>query len=262
MQPIPSLPYLTKAAGGTKFEIGAFMAMVAMIAVVGMWLWSASPALGTMGRWLGFGKKAQASMEPTLTPMPAMGFPVTTGNTTPYPVQVNVSITQQVLPTYTPYPTYTPFPTYTPYPEYVTPTPVYIIGDLGVPDPGVTAWEPVTLVLSYYWPPLCIGIEHDDPNAVNCDWYQDASGKWVPDIDHVSTGEHWAGYVGKWIACPKVWPIGSLVKIDGLIFRCSDGGGAIVQNEDGSYWVDLLYPYLPDGWWYGRRVDAYLWKVE
>lgn len=117
-------------------------------------------------------------------------------------------------------PSPTPQPTRTPLPLNPTFTPT-------LPDPLPTH-ELVRAHLSYYWPPL---------GQINCDY----------ECEHIANGDDWKLWVGKGLACPSEYPLGTIFLIIGIEWQCVDRGDAIVKNSDGSIWLDLLLSKMPDG---------------
>jgi hypothetical protein len=213
------------------------MSLLGFLAVIGFWLYSARGLVGTTGQFLGV-VKPKDSVPVVVTPtIYSLGDLVST--------QVPATPTQQ--PTQEPIVlvvTATPLPTATATPTPTATLPISVPSVLGVDDPGAD-WRPIRVKMSFYWPPL---------GGINCDTLPDGS----EECEQMATGESWRPYVGKVVACPESIPLGSLIKIDGRVFRCADRGGMITQVDDSTYWVDLLYPYFPDGWSYGKVVDAWV----
>jgi hypothetical protein len=101
----------------------------------------------------------------------------------------------------------------------------------------------VTVKLSYYWPPL---------GGINCDVIDGRE-----ECETMASGEPFLPYVGRALACPDDFDIGTTFCIDQLgCWVCRDRGGAIVKDpKSGAYWVDLLYPYMPGGtYWSEERL--------
>jgi len=257
-----SRPYLSERANGEGASVAGVFAMMVFLAVIGMWLYSARGMLTVFARTLGLNSKAP--MADTINALngggdyPAVnvgqvarlaqekGRPVESGTPTPE--------LQGLKPTYTPYPTYTLYPTYTPEKEITVISRdleknydnLAVPEILGVADPGLE-WETMTIRISYYWPPL---------GGINCDTNPDGS----PECEQMANGERWDNQVGQVVACPVEIPLGTLIKINDRVLTCKDRGGEIVQNSDGSYWIDVLYPSMPWGYKYGDYVQAFIWK--
>ena len=93
--------------------------------------------------------------------------------------------------------------------------------------------------LSYYWPPF---------GEINCD----------TECEHIATGDDWHAWVGKGVACPVEYPLGTVFIVMGDRWECIDRGEAIVVNSDGSIWLDFLnlgMPY-PIAWGTVRTVEV------
>jgi hypothetical protein len=97
--------------------------------------------------------------------------------------------------------------------------------------------EEMTAVISYYYPPY---------GGINC----------AGSCDTMANGAFWADWIGRAAACPASWPFGTSVYIFGRSWICMDRGGAIVENDDGSVWIDLLSPVMPYGLPYAARVQV------
>ncbi|HVN55223.1 MAG TPA: hypothetical protein VMT46_12895 [Anaerolineaceae bacterium] len=82
--------------------------------------------------------------------------------------------------------------------------------------------------LSFYWPPL---------GNINCDY----------ECEHIANGDVWQKWVGKGVACPTRYPLGTIFVIMGDEWECVDRGEAIVIKKDGSIWLDMLLPAMPKG---------------
>lgn len=172
------------------------------------------------------------------------------------------------------YPTYTPLPTYTPFPdmnetveifqdpgsvEIKTATPIPVFHEFLDPvSESLVLGREVLIKFSYYWPPYCF--TEADPECINCNIVDG-----VPDCDHVSSGDlwHYEG-VGRWMACPADL-FGTKWLIKDFIFECHDTGGVIdyISGDSNKFWVDLLYPYAPEGFYWGEEIKAYeVFKFE
>jgi hypothetical protein len=102
-----------------------------------------------------------------------------------------------------------------------------------VPEPSKAFGETVQIHYSHYYPPL---------GGTNCGQF--VNGKC---ISKMASGKPWGDYIGEAVACPKEWPFGTLVLLDGQIWTCLDRGSA-VRYVDGMPWLDFLtergaYPY-------------------
>lgn len=99
--------------------------------------------------------------------------------------------------------------------------------------------ELVRAHLSYYWPPF---------GEINCDY----------ECEHIANGDGWQKWVGKGVACPVEYPLGTVFIIMGKEWTCVDRGDAIVRNNDGSIWLDLLVLGMPDSLAWGsiRTVEV------
>lgn len=101
-----------------------------------------------------------------------------------------------------------------------------------------------------------IRISRYDPNlgGVNCyQWsYQEQRC-----LSRTASGEDWENKYGEIAACPREWPFGTIFELDGTFWRCSDRGGKIVKNHDGTYWVDLLLDHSPYS--FGQVRQASVW---
>ena len=88
--------------------------------------------------------------------------------------------------------------------------------------------ETVLVRVSHYWPPL---------GGPNCARFVDGEC-----LSRMSSGEAWQDWVERAIACPSEWEFGTRVVVSGREWVCMDRGGAIVYEEDGIPWVDMLTP--------------------
>jgi len=59
----------------------------------------------------------------------------------------------------------------------------------------------------------------------------------------MTNGEAWEDWVDIAVACPPEWPFETQVVIDGRTWICKDQGGAIIYEEDGIPWIDMLTEY-------------------
>jgi hypothetical protein len=77
------------------------------------------------------------------------------------------------------------------------------------------------------------------------------------ECEHIATGEDWNKWVGKGVACPPEYPLGTIFIVQGDTWQCIDRGEAIIVNPDGSIWLDFLnlgMPY-PIAWGSVRTVE-------
>jgi len=59
----------------------------------------------------------------------------------------------------------------------------------------------------------------------------------------MSSGLRWQDYVGVAVACPSSFPTWTkIIMPDKSEWFCLDSGGAIVENPDGTFWIDMLRP--------------------
>jgi hypothetical protein len=86
--------------------------------------------------------------------------------------------------------------------------------------------ETVQAHLSNYWPPY---------GDINCDY----------ECAHLANGDRWQKWVGKGLACPLEYPLGTIFVVRGQEWVCIDRGERIVVNPDGTIWLDLLMPFMP-----------------
>lgn len=94
-----------------------------------------------------------------------------------------------------------------------------------------------TAIISYYYPPY---------GGINC----------AGSCDLMANGAYWADWIGRAAACPPEWPFGTAVYIFGRAWLCMDRGGAIVTQDDGRVWLDLLSPVMPYGLPYAATVTV------
>jgi hypothetical protein len=242
-------PYLSEGiSSGDHFEVGAFFAFIGFVVVIGAWFASAGPMVRTFTNFLGITRYSASTVAGLVTPTMAL-TPINSVNPflvkTPESVVVNVKIVaptqekQAILPTYTPYPTYTPNSSNS---QQITAT----IVPYKIPPAGTwkkykktASFTYVSLKVSYYWPPFM---------GINC---RDGD-----QCDTMADGESWGSYVGQAAACSSDFDFGDVFIIDGGAWVCKDRGGEIVKNSDGSYWIDLLYPYMPIKRAWGSVVNA------
>lgn len=196
------------------------------VGIVWLWLY-----------WMGNGYKRAESTDlvviPTLQPLDAP-------TPTPYHVENRVI---EMMPTEVPTqqatitPTVTASATITPQPWYENYTPPEL-----KPAQGSTGYIQRARI-SYYWPPL---------GGINCDVTPDG----MQECEQMATGYYVRDYVGRALACPPEFPDGTQFEILGTLWICLDRGGAITRNEDGSIWLDLLYPYMPFDIPWGSEIDV------
>jgi len=257
-QPILSYPYLLEKVSGGGFEVGGFLALCAFVAIIGGYLWISRPLLFTLARSVGI--NAPNLMVERLTPN-VTNNSISTPNvlvdgsvSLPTPRRFDYYGGSQNVSTDTPplvaapsvYPTHTPYPTYTPFPTPLVVSNPWTWTDHGFGQYSGSAYGDVKNVnvrISYYWPPL---------GGINCSRYQNQT-----DCSRLADGSRFADNVGIAAACPIDWDFGSIVAFDGLRFRCSDRGGAIVYDPAiDAYWIDILYPNLEKRYFWGQVVHA------
>ena len=164
---------------------------------------------------------------------------------------------QVIAPTQTPWViTATPAPTPT-----ITPTAWY--ANLYIPlvpgiatNPNRTYDELQYAKLSYYYPPYAY---EDIAYEINCDKVNG-----VLECEHMASGQLTADYIGEAVACPVEYPFGTVFEIMGGFYTCRDRGGAIVRIDEQTIWLDILYPYMPNGAYWGQEevVKVYLPVVD
>lgn len=112
-----------------------------------------------------------------------------------------------------------------------------------IPSTGPTA-TPETLQahLSNYWPPY---------GDINCDY----------ECAHLANGDRWQKWVGKGLACPLEYPLGTIFVVRGQEWTCIDRGERIVVNTDGTIWLDLLLPFMPHGVAWGTLFTVEVRRV-
>lgn len=180
-------------------------------------------------------QKANFALTPTITPFTIVLV---------YPTAVN-----------TPTPTITPIPTITPTP---TITPPAWFEDMYVPDyPGIAPIpdrEPdykIDAKISYYYPPYAY---KDVKYEINCD-----KPNGILECEHMASGEEVKYFIGEAIACPEQFPYGTVFQVWDGFYTCRDRGGAIVKIDDNTYWLDILYPVMPYGRFWGELADVKVW---
>ena len=246
-------PWRREAIVGGGFEIGSFLSLCGFLLVIGLWVRSALPMLGTFAAFSGGSLPGpDAGIELLLTPTGGNSITgldsMTRPNPTSTPIPVNVTVnmpTQQpvtvnvVMPTERPEGPATSAETW----ESEAVIKSWQLPPLGqVPLPS-RAGQVVKIKLSYYWPPF---------GGINCDTDL-ITGK--PECIKMANGAPFYNHIGQAAACPEVMPFGTIIAFEGYAFECLDRGGAIVQDGD-AYWIDVLYPWLPQGFWWGRQIDT------
>ena len=114
--------------------------------------------------------------------------------------------------------------------------------------PGREADELFMITISRYDPNL------GGPNCFTWSYSQNRC------LSRTASGEDWENKYGEIAACAREWPFGTIFELDGTFWRCSDRGGKIVKNADGSYWVDLLLDHSPYGHGSYRQVSVWFPK--
>lgn len=89
---------------------------------------------------------------------------------------------------------------------------------------------------SYYWPPL---------GGSNCDQVNG-----VAECEYMASGYKVADYIGIGWACDAKIPLGYIIEIVELNIwgECTDRGYTIKQDKDGLYWFDQLIGYPMTTW--------------
>ena len=140
----------------------------------------------------------------------------------------------------------------------VTPTDIVIVFDMqgqiqstqevpheklftATPDPVVqstpTASPGEPFYASFFYPPY---------GGTNCDNNYDP-----PECRYLATGETWQGWVGRALACPFEFPLGTVFRINGDDWVCKDRGG-MVNMIGGIPVLEFLAPEMPYGLkWFG-----------
>lgn len=166
-----------------------------------------------------------------------------------------------VYPTERVYPTPVPA-TATPTPEPTsipTPTPTLWFEDLWIPDnPGIATKpnrEPDLYIdgkISYFYPPYA----YQKPEyEINCDKNPDGS----LECEQMASGNLVKHYMGEALACPAEFEFGTIFKIWDGYYTCRDRGGAIVKINEETYWLDILYPRMPNNHYWGEIADVEVW---
>lgn len=165
---------------------------------------------------------------------------------TPEPIKP----TEVILPTSTP----TPEPT-----EAPTATPTAWYQDLYIPPVAGSDLKPdrdpdqrMKAKLSYYYPPYAE--IYGGAFEINCDKQNGSL-----ECEQLSTGEFVKDHIGWVVACPDEFPIGTIFEIKDRFYTCKDRGGAIKFITKKSFWLDILYPYMPDGLYWGQEVYTNIW---
>lgn len=114
-------------------------------------------------------------------------------------------------------------------PEYkqpeIAPTPIPTpLPTMALPTQSPSS-EFINIRYSHYWPPL---------GGVNCFSFYDG---WCK--SKMSSGEMWEHWIGRAVACPDIFPFGTIFKLHDQEWVCLDRGGKIVV-EEGIPWIDFL----------------------
>jgi len=88
--------------------------------------------------------------------------------------------------------------------------------------------ETVKAKISWYYPPL---------GGPNCSHFVNGVC-----MSRMASGLPWEDYVNIATACPSSYPFGTKFIVQGREWVCLDRGGKIVQEQDGTIWLDLLSP--------------------
>jgi hypothetical protein len=107
--------------------------------------------------------------------------------------------------------------------------------------------------VSYFWPPYA----YEDPKYdINCG--KDKDGKLA--CKYLASGDLFVNDIGWAAACPVEFAFGTIIKVGPTFYECRERGGAIVKIDEGVYWVDILYPYQPDGYYWGQIVEGSVYE--
>jgi len=82
--------------------------------------------------------------------------------------------------------------------------------------------------ISWYWPPL---------GGPNCSHFVNGTC-----MSRMASGLPWQDYVNIAAACPSNWAFGTKFVVQGKEWTCLDRGGKILEEPDGTIWLDLLTP--------------------
>ena len=215
-----------------------------------------------LGVFLLWGRTLLKSFEPNVKPLPSMAEIVqatvkagyaTTPTIVPFTINL-VYPTERVIyvPGATPIPPAAE-PVSTPIPTKVT-----WFEDIFIPDsPGIANKpdrEPDQMIdgkISYFWPPYA----YQKPEyEINCD-----KSNGVLECEQMASGNLVIGYVGEAIACPLEYDFGTIFKVWDGYYTCRDRGGEIVRIDDQTFWLDILYPVMPIGHYWGEIADVAVW---
>jgi len=191
------------------------------------------------------------NQEPTATPwIVSEGSGIVIGqNTTPSPTKSVTALPVELQPKpgevqETPVPTETPWF-----------TDIYIPGLPGLASmPGNVSGDPdqeLEAKISYYWPPLA----YEDPKYwINCDVTNG-----VPECEQMASGLYVRDWVGQVVACPVEYLYGTVFQIWGVLYVCEDRGGSISRIDSQNIWLDILYPSMPEGHYWGESTHVRIW---
>ena len=98
----------------------------------------------------------------------------------------------------------------------------------------------LTIKYSHYWPAA---------GGTNCSNFVEGEC-----ISRMASGARWQDYIGQACACPREWPFGTTVELDGEIWTCMDRGGKIRFDAEGLTFVDFLAPH--GAYSYGQLVEV------
>lgn len=113
--------------------------------------------------------------------------------------------------------------------------------------------------LSYYWPPYAYAYSDNPEYLINCDVIDG-----VPECEHMASGELVVDHIGEAIACPGDFPFGTVIEIVDWneYYTCRDRGGAISWVDEGTFWIDILFPYMPNNATWGQLEEVKIWLPE
>jgi len=230
--------------------------MVAFVGLIGVWIYSMLPLLGSFKRTignLGMSKppiaiinsqqdhnpapilQSPVQATPTLQPTPTIIATVTWESTPVAPTggPTDLEFLQLTIQATMARPAQAPLPTIT----YDLDRDVYDRSNqlrLKYADTPVIETYPGKY--SYYWPPL---------GGSNCDTQNG-----VLECEYMASGYKVADYVGIGWACDAKIPLGYIIEVVELNIwgECTDRGYTIKQDKDGLYWFDQLIGYPMTNW--------------
>jgi hypothetical protein len=253
-------PFLDEKMVGDGFELGSFLAFVAFLGVIGLYLSTSLPMLKNLGSMIGMGsayepetvrryREAQAENSQSglpvsvgLRPTPTMAIVGAVSKPTQEPTPTMV-IMVTATPTATPAPMKEHVPTVYPTIEPVVSeneSQTFLGADLFVCHD--CAIHSVTVRLTYYWPNAGTFYTEEGEAVKNC-WDFNEETQYCD--SPMYSGLPWEPFVGLAAACPFVWPIGTIVTVPnlGMEWVCLDRGTMVCAG--GVCEVDLLLEQNP-----------------